>query len=305
MVRKKFTVYERDTETNLDYAQARMFQSGFGRFTSPDPLQASASTIRPQSWNRYSYSYNNTLRFTDPSGMIAGDFYNQDGNKIGTDGKGDGKAYLVTDDNEAKKIAKTKGDYTAVVNSALELPSYEIRQEIGVAAVNRSNSPTADDKTGGFHEEGGVVLDTSDGVVAVPAPSGAASKPNSIENVTVDVYGGVSKETYEKTTGLVTTYHIHPSGTIDVSPQNNASTVGKTVIGGSERQETKYFAQPPSQADKNGIGTLPTKLGYHIVVGAGSKTILGQNTGGQKVYFYNSSGGVKGSLPLNKFVGIR
>lgn len=36
-VRKKFATYERDTETNLDYAQARYFNSAHGRFTSVNP----------------------------------------------------------------------------------------------------------------------------------------------------------------------------------------------------------------------------------------------------------------------------
>jgi RHS repeat-associated protein len=37
-IRQKFTGYERDDETNLDYAKARYFGSSFGRFTSPDPI---------------------------------------------------------------------------------------------------------------------------------------------------------------------------------------------------------------------------------------------------------------------------
>jgi RHS repeat-associated protein len=70
-VRKKFTGYERDTETGLDYAQARYFSSAQGRFTSPDPLLASAKPVDPQSWNRYSYVGNNPMNFIDPSGMAA------------------------------------------------------------------------------------------------------------------------------------------------------------------------------------------------------------------------------------------
>jgi hypothetical protein len=40
-----------------------------GRFTGVDPLLASAKVARPESWNRYSYCYNNPLTLIDPSGM--------------------------------------------------------------------------------------------------------------------------------------------------------------------------------------------------------------------------------------------
>ena len=65
----KFTGKERDAETGLDYFGARYMSSAQGSFTSPDPLMASAKASNPQSWNRYSYSFNNPLRFTDPTGM--------------------------------------------------------------------------------------------------------------------------------------------------------------------------------------------------------------------------------------------
>jgi len=66
----KFTGYERDSETNLDNANARYYGSSLGRFMSPDPLGIFvADPSNPQSWNLYSYAYNNPLAFTDPSGM--------------------------------------------------------------------------------------------------------------------------------------------------------------------------------------------------------------------------------------------
>lgn len=67
--RQKFTGYERDDETGLDFAQARYFGSMQGRFLSPDPSYGSANYGNPQSWNRYVYVSNNPLRFTDPSGL--------------------------------------------------------------------------------------------------------------------------------------------------------------------------------------------------------------------------------------------
>ena len=66
----KFTGYERDAETNKDYAVARHYASGMGRFLSPDPLGIlSADLTDPQSLNRYAYVRNNPLNGIDPSGM--------------------------------------------------------------------------------------------------------------------------------------------------------------------------------------------------------------------------------------------
>lgn len=67
----KFTGYERDAESGLDYASARHYNSTLGRFISPDLL--SGSPGYPQSWNRYSYVMNNPLNLVDPTGMDADD----------------------------------------------------------------------------------------------------------------------------------------------------------------------------------------------------------------------------------------
>jgi RHS repeat-associated protein len=70
-VRQKYTGLERDTENDLDYAHARYYSSQAGRFTSVDPLMASASITSPQTFNRYTYALNNPYRYIDPSGMDA------------------------------------------------------------------------------------------------------------------------------------------------------------------------------------------------------------------------------------------
>ncbi len=67
-LRNRFTSYERDGETNLDYAKARMFGSGVGRFTSPDDFLNDTKTIEPSSWNLYVYARNSPLKYIDPNG---------------------------------------------------------------------------------------------------------------------------------------------------------------------------------------------------------------------------------------------
>ncbi len=76
---------ERDSETGLDYFGARYYGSNMGRFLSPDefkggpvdlygpnPNEAAplpyANVFNPQSLNKYTYTYNNPLRYIDPDG---------------------------------------------------------------------------------------------------------------------------------------------------------------------------------------------------------------------------------------------
>lgn len=74
---QKFTGKERDSETGLDYFQARYYGSALGRFTSPDSAADEILSVplpyadlqNPQSLNLYSYVQNNPLRYTDPDGQ--------------------------------------------------------------------------------------------------------------------------------------------------------------------------------------------------------------------------------------------
>jgi RHS repeat-associated protein len=70
-VRQKFTSYERDNETGLDYFGARYYASTQGRFTSPDLPFMDQWESDPQSWNLYSYVRNNPLGLIDPTGNAA------------------------------------------------------------------------------------------------------------------------------------------------------------------------------------------------------------------------------------------
>ena len=56
----KFTGYERDSETQVDYARNRYYNPRLGRFLSADPLPST---------NRYAYALNNPLSLVDPLGL--------------------------------------------------------------------------------------------------------------------------------------------------------------------------------------------------------------------------------------------
>ena len=72
-VRQKFTGYQRDEETDLDFAEARYYYNGHGRFTAVDPLTTSGKSDDPQTFNRYAYTMNRPLVLTDSSGLQAGE----------------------------------------------------------------------------------------------------------------------------------------------------------------------------------------------------------------------------------------
>jgi RHS repeat-associated protein len=70
------TSYERDTDTNTDYAVNRQYSQSTGRFSRVDPV--SVSMMTPQSLNRYAYVHNDPINLRDPLGLFCpgGTFYN-------------------------------------------------------------------------------------------------------------------------------------------------------------------------------------------------------------------------------------
>lgn len=79
-VRQKFTGQQRDTESGLDYFQARYYSSGMGRFMSADTVMGSISS--PQTLNRYAYVLNNPLALVDPTGHISESKYDGTDDKL-------------------------------------------------------------------------------------------------------------------------------------------------------------------------------------------------------------------------------
>lgn len=115
-VRQKFTGYEHDDETGLDFAEARMYENRHGRFTAVDPLLASGKSDNPQTFNRYVYVGNDPVNVTDPLGLdwIRSKEKDKDGNYTYHDVYGkELKSYLKGGDYERIKFEDGKSQIIA------------------------------------------------------------------------------------------------------------------------------------------------------------------------------------------------
>lgn len=265
------------------YSEATLQPELISRWISPDPLAEKYYSFSP-----YHFSGNNPVRFVDPTGMAFIDYYDQSGNRLGTDGNNDGRVVVVTDKSEAKAIKATDkaGGTTSNdnVKSGVELPSAMVRGEMG-KAVERAGKPAGDDKTGGFHEEGGM-FGTSNGqekvIAALPGPY---SQPGVDEMATLDPFSG---ETATNTLDVIQgTFHTHPSGTnasgsYDQEPSNKLDAKTGQMVG--DIPSAKSWANPSSM--------------YHVT---GNSYVLG--TGDNKVRIYNSTGTIA-TFPLKTFTTL-
>jgi len=136
-VRQHFTGYEEDSETGLNFAQARYHSPIQGRFTSVDPIMRSASVVDPQSFNRYTYVGNNPLNYVDPTGHQAQDPKSKDPKRDIENPDCTECDILYTAHQQPKKTP-------VVIGSVVEAPPqffYEFRYRLGVPRT--TPAPTA------------------------------------------------------------------------------------------------------------------------------------------------------------------
>jgi RHS repeat-associated protein len=185
-VRQKFTGYERDAETDLDFAQARIYANKLGRFNSTDPLLASARIEMAQSWNRYAYVLNNPLRLTDPTGMF--DW-------------GDSLGGTTSDDDLQKtkagtKIYKKRQEIIGKLN-ALQGLTAETAKKMGLSADQFAKIQRAVNAYGNANDKNGVKLEigkVKEGVAETKAGLDASGNPQFF-NVGQDSKGNINSVT--------------------------------------------------------------------------------------------------------------
>jgi RHS repeat-associated protein len=155
--RQDYTGYQKDEESGLEFAQARYYNNRHGRFTSVDPLTASANVKDPQTFNRYSYAMNSPYKFTDPLGLRAMDVGS--GSSHGSDvGYG-----------HVNKVSEISGEYSYLFS----------KYQVDVTATVNSPAPTANHEAGHNTNLGGAPKIRFDSVEIFDnvGDTDAASKP--------------------------------------------------------------------------------------------------------------------------------
>jgi RHS repeat-associated protein len=145
----RYTGKERDSESGLDYMDARYYGSTMGRFMSPDPILSSGHEEDPQTWNKYAYARNNPLRYTDPTGLdfSLGCSQNngttcQGGNTYYQDAKGNYQETLISSDAKGNLSDQSGNSYTANVSGSGVTFSGNGSSNVAGTFVNGTNATT-------------------------------------------------------------------------------------------------------------------------------------------------------------------
>jgi hypothetical protein len=161
-------------------------------------------------------------------------------------------------------------------HSVPDVPT-EVRAAI-IASVKASDSPTADDKKGGHHEEGGMWgIDDQGGLVVLNSKPGRAVDLNTAKIVEVHIGDFVNPELTKHLVTITGEWHVHPSAIEFKGPSGVKSDSPELSqdMGGIVHLKGHAFEQQPSDVD-----IAQAVCDANIVVGARDRV----------VYYYDAKG---------------
>ena len=268
------TSYERDKESGLDYAQARYYNSNHGRFTSVDPLTASASIRNPQTFNRYSYVLNSPYKFTDPLGLLP------EGRR-GSDGGCSAEYSSCSDEmpdpwegkEEVPEQQETEEGVADNQNSASESPQQEAKEAVSPPQIEAKSARVVVRRP--KHNENGEIV----GFEEITLANGEIPKDFSTSDFEINLNDATNSLLLGEDVYIVVEFGIQ-----EVGNQDRASFDGATT----SKQVTSSKQDPVSDTViTNNGNTMTVYVGISLIDGglAKGKNITSLAVRAQASYF--------------------
>jgi RHS repeat-associated protein len=260
----KFNGKEKDPETGYNNYGARYYYDHLSIFLSTDPMSDKYPHL-----SSYAYCANNPVMLIDPDGRECGDFVNENGKIIGSDGKKDNKTYL---------LKTTRNDFDSKDNAPVANISKEERAKTeGFIKANDGNTEAFQNNSIAYDNSTEIESDVSIRQSAYNSVkdlndisdieySGVINKDNQVDRITRGTNTSVDIKVKESDKWF---FHTHGS---EMDMKKN----------GYDRYS---YHQAPSKADVN---LYPNKTGYQF--GMGNKQI-----------YISKGGAIQGYMTIDAF----